>query len=93
MTLKEIVQDPETKFVDVRTEQEFNIAHLQNAINIPLHDIAENTDKIKGFNAPAIVLYCLSGNRSGQALNYLKQQGFENVYNGGSMEDINYLLN
>ena len=47
--------------------------HLQNAVNIPLDAITANADKVKNFNAPAIIFYCRSGNRSGQAVNYLGQ--------------------
>ena len=93
MTLKQIVKAPATKIVDVRTEQEYAIGHLQNAINIPLDTIQANVDRIKNFNARAIVFYCRSGNRSGQAVSYLGQLGLQNIYNGGSIEDMNHLLN
>ena len=93
MKLKEIVKDHSTKIVDVRTEQEYAIGHLQNAINIPLDAIAANAGKIRNLNAPAVVFYCRSGNRSGQAVSYLRQLGLPNIYNGGSIEDMNYLLN
>src|ERR1017187_7112852 len=73
MNLKEIVKTPSTKFVDVRTEQEFEMAHVKDAINIPLHTLPDNVEKIKNLDAPAIVFYCLSGNRSGQAVSFLKQ--------------------
>jgi rhodanese-related sulfurtransferase len=93
MNLKEIVKTPSTKFVDVRTEQEFEVAHVKDAINIPLHTLQDNVQKIKNMDAPAIVFYCLSGNRSGQAVNFLKQSGMQHVYNGGGIEELNYLLN
>jgi rhodanese-related sulfurtransferase len=93
MNLKEIVKTPSTKFVDVRTEQEFEMAHVKDAINIPLHTLPDNVEKIKNLDAPAIVFYCLSGNRSGQAVSFLKQSGMQIVYNGGGIEDLNYLLN
>lgn len=93
MKLKEIIKDPSAKIVDVRTEQEYAMAHLQNAINIPLDKIAVNVERIKSFNALAIIFYCRSGNRSGQAVNYLRQLGLLHVYDGGSIEDMNYLLN
>ncbi|HCT24025.1 MAG TPA: rhodanese-like domain-containing protein, partial [Chitinophagaceae bacterium] len=35
--------------------------------------------------------YCRSGNRSGQAVGYLQQQGFTNIYNGGSLEEASAL--
>lgn len=93
MTLKEIVKSPRTKFVDVRTEQEFEMAHVKDAINIPLHTIPSNVDLLKSLDADSIVFYCLSGNRSGQAVSFLKQNGMENIYNGGGLHEMNYLLN
>jgi rhodanese-related sulfurtransferase len=93
MTLNQIVKVPDTKIVDVRTEQEYATGHLQNAINIPLDTIQANIDRIKNFNAPAIVFYCRSGNRSGQVVRYLRQLGLQNIYNGGGIEDMNYLIN
>ena len=93
MTLKEIIKVPTTKIIDVRTEQEFAMGHFENAINIPLDTIPANAEKIKNFNAPSLVFYCRSGGRSGQAVNYLRQLGFENIFNGGGLDDMNYLLN
>ena len=93
MTMKEILKEPSTKIVDVRTVQEFEMGHLENAINIPLDQIPASIETLKNFNAPAIVFYCRSGNRSGQAVGYLRQSGFEHVYNGVSLEDMTYLLN
>jgi len=65
MTLKQVITDSSTTIVDLRTEQEFASDHLRNAINIPLDTIAQKVDKIKKVNAPAVVFYCRSGNRSG----------------------------
>ena len=93
MTIREIVRNPKTKFIDVRTEQEFEMGHLKDAINIPLHTIPSNIDLIKNLDAESIVFYCLSGNRSGQAVSFLKQNGMQNIYNGGSFDEMNYLLN
>lgn len=93
MTLKEIIKELSTKIIDVRTELEFDMGHLQNAINIPLNAISENAEKIKKFDVPAVVFYCRSGNRSGQAVSYLRELGLQHVCNGGSIEDMNYLLN
>ncbi len=72
--------------VDVRTPQEFQAEHLDNAINYPLSEIAvhfANVDKNK-----SIVVYCRSGARSGRAYDYLVSQGFINVHNAGGLEEI-----
>ena len=60
------------------------------AKNIPLEEVAANIEEFKSFNNP-VVLYCRSGNRSGMAVNILKQAGFKDVYNGGSLFDMQQL--
>ncbi|MGD8122387.1 rhodanese-like domain-containing protein [Vibrio sp. TRT 2004] len=72
--------------VDVRTPQEFEAGHLDNAVNYPLSQLAThfaNIDKEK-----QIVLYCRSGNRSGQAYQYLVSQGFANLHNAGGLVEM-----
>lgn len=67
--------------VDVRTPEEWNAGHLQGAIHINLYDpnfeqqfAALDTSKI-------YVVYCRSGNRSGQAIDKMKPQGFSKLIN------------
>ncbi len=73
--------------VDVRTPGEFMGGHVAGSINIPLQEIQERLDEIKALPQP-IVLCCASGNRSGQATYFLKQQGI-NCSNGGSWLEVN----
>jgi rhodanese-related sulfurtransferase len=76
--------------VDVRTPAEFAEGHVNGSVNIPLDQIAANLDKFKGKEN--IVVFCRSGNRSGQAKSILEQNGFANVTNGGTWLDINKIL-
>ncbi|CED56857.1 rhodanese-like domain-containing protein [Aliivibrio wodanis] len=72
--------------IDVRTPNEFNQGHLKDAANLPLSTVDTafaNIDK----DTP-IVVYCRSGNRSGQAMSYLKQAGFTQIHNGGGLEEM-----
>lgn len=39
-----------------------------------------------------IIIHCLSGGRSGIAVNLLKQSGITNVYNGGGIADMQRLI-
>lgn len=93
MILKEIIKDPTTKFVDVRTKAEFNTGHVNGAVNIPLDQFQHRYEEIEGLGRFPVVFYCRSGNRSGQAVAYLLQQGIKNVYNGGGLEDVQFYLN
>lgn len=77
--------------VDVRTPEEFAEGNVKESINIPLDQVAVNLDKFKGKES--IVVFCRSGNRSGQAKNILEQNGFTNITNGGTWQDINDVIN
>jgi rhodanese-related sulfurtransferase len=77
--------------VDVRTPEEFAAGHVKGSVNIPLDRIPENLSKFKGKSH--IVVFCRSGNRSRQAKAFLNQNGFTNVTNGGTWQDIDAILN
>lgn len=90
--LKEIVKNPATVIVDVRSPWEFEMEHVPGAKNIPLEEVLYKVKEFKELHNP-IVLYCRSGSRSGMAASILKQNGITDVYNGGGLEDIQFLLN
>ena len=73
--------------LDVRTSGEFMGGHVAGSINIPLQEIQERLEEVKALPQPSI-LGCASGNRSGQATNFLKQHGID-CSNGGSWLDVN----
>tara|TARA_R110002124_G_scaffold91941_3_gene233809 strand:- start:1310 stop:1579 length:270 start_codon:yes stop_codon:yes gene_type:complete len=72
--------------VDVRTEAEFAEGHVNGSTNIPLDQVADQFEKFKGKEQ--IIVFCRSGNRSGQAKMILEQNGFKNVINGGTWQDV-----
>ncbi|MGL4616963.1 MAG: rhodanese-like domain-containing protein [Mycoplasmoidaceae bacterium] len=55
--------------IDVRSEIEFKKYHIKNAINIPLNILL--TEETKSLENKTVYLYCLSGNRSKIAFNFL----------------------
>ena len=73
--------------IDVRTPQEYAQDHYPGAVNIPLDEIQQHLQELKKTEGP-IVAYCRSGNRSGMAVSILKQNGINEVYNGGGLEDL-----
>jgi phage shock protein E len=91
-SLKEIAKSPGTVIVDVRSPWEFDMEHVPGAKNIPLEEVMYKVKEFKELKAP-IVLYCRSGNRSGMAASILKQNGITEVYNGGGLGDMQFLLN
>jgi phage shock protein E len=76
--------------VDVREPDEFAGGSAKGAINIPLATVPTQLTRFKGKDN--IIVFCRSGNRSGQAKTILEQNGFKNVVNGGTWEDINQFV-
>ena len=73
--------------VDVRTPEEYAGEHIPNAINIPYDQVAQRINEFKEMQKP-IIAYCRSGNRSGIAVDTLKQNGITEAINAGGLEDI-----
>lgn len=83
--LKEILNNGAT-IVDVRSKAEFTSGHVPKSINIPLDQIQNNINKLK--KDTPIIVCCRSGNRSGMAKSILQKNGFTQVYNGGSWQNV-----
>lgn len=77
--------------VDVRSPGEYASGHVKGSTNIPLDQIQHHLAKFKGKEN--IVVFCRSGNRSSQAKAILEQNGFTNVTNGGTWQDVNAVIN
>lgn len=89
--MKELLSNPQTSILDVRTAMEFEMEHINGAKNIPVNEIQFRLDEIKKLSQP-IVVYCLSGGRSAMAASILKQAGINEVYNGGGIGNIKNVL-
>ena len=75
-------------WIDVRSAEEFNSGHLQNAVNIPHDQIIEGIKSVSSDKNAPINLYCRSGRRAEVALNELKKAGYTNVTNHGGYDDL-----
>ena len=74
--------------LDVRTAEEIAEGYIEGSQSIDFYredfEIEINTlDKQLTY-----AVYCRSGNRSGMAMNLLKQAGLSEVYNGGGLHDM-----
>jgi len=72
------------KLIDVRTPGESAAGHIKGAVNIPLQQIDARLAEF-GPKDGVLVLYCRSGNRSGQAKSKLEKAGFTATHNAGGM--------
>ena len=81
------MMEEETDYIilDVRTQEEYETAHIPGAICIPNEtigtgDIPQLPDKDR-----LILVYCRSGNRSKQASEKLAKQGYTNIVEFGGI--------
>jgi len=77
--------------VDVRTAGEFASGSVKGAVNIPLDQVERQLSRFK--NKPAVVVFCRSGNRSGQAKRILEANGIHPVINGGTWQQVQRMVN
>lgn len=73
---RNMIEMGEVLLIDVRTESEYRLMHIKNAINIPI-DIFES--KIMDGtinNSKTIMVYCSSGSRSKKAIQLLNRFGY-----------------
>ena len=88
----ETIKQKQGTLLDVRSPMEFESAHIPGAINIPLDIIEINIKDIATFPKP-ILVYCLSGGRSGVATSIIQQNGVSETYNGGGIDHLLSILN
>ena len=92
MTFEEILNSGEYHLIDVRQAEELQMdGAIEGAVNIPLATVPLRLDEIKEMKGPKII-FCRSGGRSGQACQFLAQNGLENIYNGGGFMQLHAAL-
>jgi rhodanese-related sulfurtransferase len=77
----DLMTKPDSLVIDVRTAGEFAGGKLSGAQNI---DITSSSFASQIKNLPkgkTYLIYCRSGNRSGQACEMMGREGFENINN------------
>jgi adenylyltransferase/sulfurtransferase len=65
--------------VDVREPREWGISDLPNSVKIPLGTLPQSLEKLS--KADEIVVFCRTGGRSGNAVQFLRQMGFDRAKN------------
>ena len=74
--------------VDVRSPGEFAAGHVAGSINLPLDSLAQQALGALPQRDRPMVLCCLSGARSGMAVQWLRTQGYSQVANGGGVSSV-----
>lgn len=78
---EEMMRDAGALVVDVREPHEYEAGSIPNAQLIPLRQFGYAVDTLRQHSERPIILSCRSGSRSRMACRYLKENGFDNVYN------------
>ena len=92
------IQDSDYILIDVRTQEEFDLGHIDSAINLDFYSETFQNEILSLPKNEKIVLYCRTNNRSSKTATILKQNGYRDilVISGGITEwvkngnDINY---
>jgi phage shock protein E len=79
-----LIQQPNVVVLDVRTPSEYATGHVRGAQNLDFRasDFAQQISQLD--TAKTYVLYCASGNRSGQASKLMQAKDFSKVVNAGA---------
>lgn len=84
---KKIMDNNNCKILDVRTEEEFNEGHIDNAILLPLDKINDKVEEVFKDKNETILVYCRSGVRSKQAAQIMSKKGYTNILEFGGIID------
>lgn len=82
--IKEVVTNSDVTLVDVRIPEQYAAGTAKNAINIPLAEIQNNIEALKGKK---VVVFCNKGIQADQAMEILKKNGVE-AYDGTSWKNV-----
>ena len=79
--LKEEVIGKPVQLIDVRTQEEYDSGHIDDALNFNIINNETFLEQIETLdkNEP-VFLYCKMGGRSNRAAQLLKDQGFTKIY-------------
>ncbi|UWX60040.1 rhodanese-like domain-containing protein [Chryseobacterium oranimense] len=82
--IKEVVNSEDVTLVDVRIPEQYRAGTAKGAINIPLAEIQNNIDSLKGKK---VVVFCNKGIQADQAMEILKKNGVE-AYDGTTWKNV-----
>ena len=78
--------------VDVRSEGEYASGAIDGALNHPLQGLPGTLLDMGVELDEEVIVYCRSGRRSAQAKTLLKEAGFQLVFDGGPMTQLERAL-
>ena len=88
----EMMASQEVVVVDVRTREEHESGHIENAVLVPNESIGSEMPEALPDKEATLLIYCRSGRRSKEAAQKLLSLGYQNVYDFGGVIDWPYAL-
>ena len=73
------IQDTDYILVDVRTLEEYESGHIQDAKHFDFYSESFQKEILSLDKSASIVLYCRTQNRSTKTANYLKENGYKEI--------------
>ena len=73
------IKDTDYILVDVRTIEEYESGHIQDAINFDFYSESFQKEILSLDKSSSIILYCRTQNRSTKTANYLKENGYKEI--------------
>ena len=88
----EMMTSQEVVVVDVRTREEYDGGHIENAVLVPNESIGSEMPEALPDKEAILLIYCRSGRRSKEAAQKLLELGYQSVYDFGGVIDWPYEL-
>ena len=88
----EMMSSQEVVVVDVRTREEYDGGHIENAVLVPNESIGSEMPEALPDKEATLLIYCRSGRRSKDATQKLLELGYQSVYDFGGVIDWSYKL-
>lgn len=79
--IMDLPHDSNLLVVDVRKENEFADGHIENAMNLPLHEMTDIVELAQFEDHQNLYIHCAGGYRSVIAASLLKKEGVNNIRN------------
>jgi rhodanese-related sulfurtransferase len=81
VTIEKDVIGKNTQLIDVRTPEEYDAGHIDNALNFNIINRDTFLIQVQKLNKnQPVYLYCKMGGRSNRAAKLLKKQGFKKIF-------------
>ena len=87
LKLPEYLADRNTVVLDVRTQEEWDMGHVEGAVLLPVDELRERYKELS--KAKTYVVYCGTGYRSYNACRFLRSKGYRAKNLGGGWRLIN----